>query len=308
MGLTDFLVNIIVPLSLFTIMAIIGMDLSIEDFKRIARYPKAILIGTFSQLTLLPLLAAGIIFLLSDTSLSLTHQSIGALIIFAACPGGGLSNIMTAQAKGNVALSVSYTALYSMLGLITIPLIATLGFQLFLSETTTISVPLLPMIGQLIILVFAPITLGMWFKSRHQQWVIEQDKNFNRLSNVLILIIVGMSFIVENGITIAALNNAMPAALAFCVGSVLIGFIVVRLSGLDHKDSIALLIEFSVRHAGIATLIIIVILERFDLMALLTACAMTQLLLVLLITAWIRLSTKEPDKKSVKKAEARQQT
>jgi BASS family bile acid:Na+ symporter len=292
MELTDFLVNIIVPLSLFIVMAVIGMDLSITDFKRVARYPKAIIVGTVSQLALLPSLAASIIFLLSETSLSLTEQSIGALIIFAACPGGGLSNIMAAQAKGNVALSVSYTALSSMVGLVTIPLIANLGFRLFLDESAAITVPLLPMIGQLIILVFAPITFGMWFKNRFQAYVIKQEKNFNRLSNILILIVVCMSFIVENGITVDALKNALPAAIAFCTGSVVIGFIVVRLSKLNRKDSTALLIEFSVRHSGIATLVILVILKRYDLMALLSACAIIQLILVLLITAGIRLTDK----------------
>ncbi|WP_145999114.1 bile acid:sodium symporter family protein [Oceanicoccus sp. KOV_DT_Chl] len=288
MNLNDLLVNLIVPLSLFVVMAIIGMDLTKEDFKRIALYPKAILVGTGAQLITLPLLAAAIIFTLQTTTFALSPENIGTLIIFAACPGGGISNIMTALARGNVALSVSYTATSSMLGLITIPLIAAIGFDWFLAESTTISVPLAPMIGQLILLVFAPIAVGMWLKSNHPNWIANNEKNFSRMTNVLILIIVSLSFMVDNGITAESLENALPAALAFTFGSILLGLIITRLAKLNKQDSIALLIEFSVRHAGIATLIIIVILQRFDMMALMTACAIIQLLAVLLIVAAIR--------------------
>lgn len=287
MDAVDILVNILVPIALFVVMAVIGMDLSTDDFRRVATYPKAIVIGTLAQLIGLPLIAAGIIGVIP-----MSPGDIGALIIFSACPGGGLSNVMTAQAKGNVALSVSYTAIGSMLGLVTIPIIASLGFALLLDESASISVPALPMFAQLLVLVVIPISLGMWFKSRYTTFSLRHEQRFNRISAVLIIVILSMSVMVDNGITAEGFKNSLPAAIIFSIASVVIGLTVAKLSGMTIADQRALLIEFSVRHAGIATLIVIVILERFDLMSLLTACTITQLITVLCVVAVLRISDK----------------
>ncbi len=283
MGMTAFLVNIAVPVSMFVVMTIIGLDLSRDDFRRIGRYPKAILVGTSAQLVTLPLLAAGIILILD-----MPAADIGALIVFAACPGGGLSNVMTAQARGNVALSVSYTALGSMLGLLTIPLIAGIGFSLLLAEDAAIRVPVLPMIGQLLLFVFMPIMLGMWCRNRYSHGVVTHQPKLNQAANILILVILLMSMNVSDGITLDQLIAAMPAAILFSLGSLLIGLATIKAAGLSRGDGIALLIEFSVRHAGIATIIIMIILQRFDMMALLAACALTQVLVVIALVVLIR--------------------
>lgn len=287
MDAVDILVNILVPIALFVVMMVIGMDLSTDDFRRVANYPKPIVIGTLAQLIGLPLLAAGIIGVLP-----LSPEDIGALIIFSACPGGGLSNVMTAQAKGNVALSVSYTAIGSMLGLVTIPIVASLGFALLLDESASISVPALPMFAQLLVLVVIPISLGMWFKSHYTDFTRRHEQRFNRISAVLIVIILSMSLLVDNSITAESFKNSLPAAIMFSIASVIIGLTVAKLSGMTQADQRALLIEFSVRHAGIAALIVIVILERFDLMSLLTACTLTQLITVLAVVAVLRISDK----------------
>jgi BASS family bile acid:Na+ symporter len=284
MALENILVNLLVPLSMFVVMTIIGLDLSTDDFKRIIRHPKAILIGTVCQLVTLPILAAIII-----SSVVMSDASIGALIIFSACPGGGLSNIMTAQARGNIALSVSYTAFASLLALFTIPLIASFGFDWFLSASAIISVPIIPMIVQLALLLLAPILVGMWIRNRYPEFIQRYQKIIDRLGNLFIILIIAMSFSVDNSATGADVFSAFPAALSFSLGSILIGIIVINVSGLSYKDRIALLIEFSVRHAGIATLIILVILQRFDMMALLTAITIVQVIAVILVVIATRL-------------------
>lgn len=286
----DVLINIVVPLAMFILMMVIGLDLTTRDFRRIAQYPKAITVGASCQLLGLPLLAAAIINFVPMNTLD-----IGTLIIISACPGGGLSNVMTAQARGNVALSISYTATASIVGLITIPIIASTGFQLFLDDTAPISVPMIPMVAQLAVLIVIPIALGMWIRSKYYDLVQRQQKNCNRFSTVLIVVIIVMSVSVDNGMTGEAFIQALPAAFAFSIGSVLIGLLVITLSGMEYKDRIALLIEFTVRHTGIATLIVLVILERFDMMALIAACSLIQVVLVLAVVFIIRfMARSEP--------------
>lgn len=280
----DILINLAVPLSMFVVMAIIGLDLSSEDFKRIAIYPKAVLAGTACQLLALPILAAAIIY-----SIPMDSAAIGALIIFSACPGGGLSNIMTAQARGNTALSVSYTAFASLLSLLTIPLIARFGFEWFLSSKEAIHVPIIPMIAQLSVMVLLPILLGMWVRNRFGEFVQKYGKTIDRLGSGLIVVIIAMSFGVDKSSTGADIVKAMPVALCFSLGSTLIGLLTISVLKFSYQDRIALLIEFSVRHAGIATLIFLVILKRFDMMALLTAITIVQMTAVILVVIIIRL-------------------
>lgn len=283
MPLLDILIHIVVPLAMFVIMAIIGLDLNLADFKRIAQFPRAVLLGTISQMLTLPLLGAAIIALLP-----MEQVDIGTLIIFAACPGGGISNIMTAKAGGNVALSISYTTFYSLIGLVSIPIISTVGFQLFLNHEAGISLPVLPMIAQLTFMVLAPIALGMWATERYPTFIEQHRRHFNQLSNLLIFILIAMTLVADNGVTLEAMLRGLPAAVCFTLGSIVIGVIVASVSGLDTRDRIALIIEFSVRHAGIAALIIMVILDRFDMMALISSATIIQMLMIVLLAAILR--------------------
>lgn len=281
---SDILINVLVPLVMFVIMAIIGLDLSIRDFRRVAVYPRPLILGTLVQLTMLPLLAALII-----GAMPLTGAEIGALIIIAACPGGGLSNIMTAKAGGNVALSVSYTALTSVLALATIPLVTSIGFALFLERTAEISVPLVPMIAQLVVLIFIPVCLGMWLREQYPVLIRRHYRNINRGGNVLIFIIIALSFTVSHDVTARAVVQAVPIAVGFSIGSLLLGLLAARLIGMDYRGRVALLIEFCVRNVAVATLIIVVILKNFEMVALLAACAVVQAVLILLVTIGVRL-------------------
>jgi len=116
------IIDIILPLSLVFIMFSLGLNLTVNDFKSVALQPKIFTVGLINQMVLLPLVAFGLILLFGFSK----EMAVG-LMILACCPGGVTSNLITKMAKGDTALSISYTAVVSMVTVVTLPLI--IGFS-----------------------------------------------------------------------------------------------------------------------------------------------------------------------------------
>ena len=142
--------------TLFLLMLALGMELHVADFTRLLQYRSAVLLGISGQILLLPLAA-----LLLTQVLPLTSAVAVGLMLLAACPGGATSNMFTRYAKGDVALSVSLTAVSSMLAPVSVPFIIGLGLYLTLGETTVIQVSALEMVLTLLTTTAAPVLLGM---------------------------------------------------------------------------------------------------------------------------------------------------
>lgn len=142
--------------TLFLLMLALGMELHLADFTRLLRYRRALLLGIAGQLLLLPLAA-----LLITQTLPLPGAIAVGLMLLAACPGGATSNMFTRYAKGDVALSISLTAVSSMLAPVSVPFIVGLGLYLTLGDTNTIQVSALEMVATLLSTTAAPVLLGM---------------------------------------------------------------------------------------------------------------------------------------------------
>ena len=123
----NIITQIILPISLAFIMFALGLELTILDFKRVVKQPQAFIVGAIGQILLLPLVAFG---LLSVWQLD-PALAVGVMII-AACPGGVTSNLLTYLARGDSALSVSLTAIISLLCVFTLPLIIGLSIDYFM--------------------------------------------------------------------------------------------------------------------------------------------------------------------------------
>jgi bile acid:Na+ symporter, BASS family len=124
------LTEILLPVALAVIMLGMGLSLVTGDFKRILVHPKAILIGLFNQLILLPLLGFGLMYLFPIKP----EYAVG-IILLAACPGGPTSNLIAYLGRGDGALSISLTAFSSLVTIITIPFIVNYGMQLHMGAS-----------------------------------------------------------------------------------------------------------------------------------------------------------------------------
>ena len=163
MTLAEF-ANVFIPLMVFLLMICLGMELAINDFRRVITYPKAVAVGISGQMLLMPAMAFAVAALWPG---SLEFQV--GLILLAACPGGPLSNSFVYVARARVDLSVSLTAINGMLALISTPLIANLGIRLFAGDDTDIELPVLKTMAQIFALAILPVIIGMTLKARIAQ-------------------------------------------------------------------------------------------------------------------------------------------
>ena len=155
----NIVTDVVLPIALAFIMFSLGLGLSLSDFTRIFKRPKEFIIGFLSQLIILPIVA---LILVSLWPLS-PEIAIGVMIL-AAAPGGATSNILTSFAKGDVALSISLTAVISILSVITIPLILGISLSLLGTNLSNQGTSLLDIALSMFLIVTVPVLLGMLLK------------------------------------------------------------------------------------------------------------------------------------------------
>ena len=177
------IVTKIAPIILALIMLGLGLGLKIDDFTRILKTPKDFFVGFFSQLIILPLVAYLLIIILKVPP----EIAIGVMII-AAAPGGVTSNILTKFANGDVALSISLTAVISLISIITVPLIIFTSADLF--EITNISqnISMTGIALKMFLVVTVPVILGMIIRKFAESFVNSKIQMFEKLNMVLFII------------------------------------------------------------------------------------------------------------------------
>ena len=176
--------DIILPITLFLMMTSMGMSQLVEDFKHVAQSPKAAVVGAASMLLVLP--ALGFVFA-SYSSLSPT-LAVG-LVLVATCPGGTFSNLLTHMGRGNLALSVTLTALVSMVYVFTIPLWCALALHTFFGEAGAIEIAWHQTLLPLASIVLAPIVIGMLIRRRYEAFALRWEGVFKTIATLGVLAI-----------------------------------------------------------------------------------------------------------------------
>jgi len=240
-------IGIILAISLIIIMFGMGLSLTIADFKRVINYPKAIIIGLFSQLIILPFLGY-----LIATILNLPPTIAIGIMLLAACPGGATSNMLTHLAKGDLALSVSLTAVASLLSIITIPIIVQFALAEFSDASQTISVSAITMIKQLLVIVFIPVSIGMWIKSSYPKFAAKMDKPVKIASSIIfILVIIGVTYSIRD-VFMSYLSQAGIPALLLNISTMTIGFLLALAFKLSRPQAISISIETGIQNGTLA--------------------------------------------------------
>jgi len=213
--------SVFLPLAIAFIMFSLGLNLKISDFTRIFTQPKDLIIGLFSQIIILPIVAFILIIFYPNLPVEL---AVGVMIL-AAVPGGATSNFFTSLAKGDVALSISLTALTSLICIITIPFIAVYSYSYFVG--TTIDVSILQKSLELFAIVTVPTILGMLVNSFFNSFALNFESKAKVISIVLLaLVIIGavikyqsdvMSYFKQAGL-ITLILNILMMIIAFYIG------------------------------------------------------------------------------------------
>ncbi len=177
------IVTSIAPIILALIMLGLGLGLKIDDFTRVIKTPKDFLVGFFSQLIILPLVAYLLIIILKVPP----EIAIGVMII-AAAPGGVTSNILTKFANGDVALSISLTAVISLISIITVPLIIFTSADLFGITDISQNISMTGIALKMFLVVTVPVILGMIIRKFAENFVNSKIQIFEKLNIILFVI------------------------------------------------------------------------------------------------------------------------
>ena len=209
----NVITDVILPLALAFIMFTLGLGLTFSDFARIAKMPKNFLIGLVSQLVFLPLVALIIVFVWP-----LQPELAIGLILIAAAPGGVTSNILTSFAKGDVALSISLTAVMSLLSVVSVPLVLGISMGL-ISDNSLGSISLTSIAISMFLIVTLPVLLGMIFRASLSYLTKRIEKIAKILSTALfVLVLIGailaerqnlVEYFAQTGLVVLILNILM---------------------------------------------------------------------------------------------------
>ena len=174
----------LLPLALAYIMFTLGTGLKPSDFKVIAKYPKAFIVGLINQVIFVPLVALAIILIMSPPP----AIAFGIMLI-SFCPGGVTSNMLTYYAKGNVALSVALTGVVSLLSVVTLPIFITLAFNHFMQDQAgSISAVKIGIV--MFLLTTLPVTLGMLARRKFTDFMVRKSGILNGIASVFFVLIV----------------------------------------------------------------------------------------------------------------------
>jgi len=247
---TNFLTDIMLPVSLAIIMLGMGLALSPADFRRVALYPKAAAIGIVNQIIVLPLVG----FLLLMLIPMRTPELAVGIMILAACPGGPTSNLITHISRGDTALSITLTAISSMIVVITIPLIVNFALGYFLEVGEYVPLPVLKTMISVIIITLVPVTIGMFIRDRAQNFAAKMSKPVKIASGILLFVIIIAAILADKENFVNFFQQAGPVALALNLSMLLVGYFSARLLRLRIDQSITISIESGIQNGtlGIA--------------------------------------------------------
>ena len=231
------IVTKIAPIALALIMLGLGLGLTTQDFLRVLKQPKDFFIGFVCQLILLPIIA----FLLIKILNTPIELALGVMII-AAAPGGVTSNVLTKFANGDVALSVSLTAIISLISILTVPFVVFKSAELLNVSYIANNISMLGISLKMFLVVTLPVMIGMLIRKFATNFIINNTQNIQRISILLFALVFIAIWIEEWDKITSFITRAGLIALILNVVMMTVGFYVAKVfaSGMDQRKCISL--------------------------------------------------------------------
>ena len=244
------IVTKIAPLALALIMLGLGLGLSVNDFKRVLQNPKIFFVGIFSQIVLLPIIAYILLLVIKVP----TAIALGVMII-AAAPGGVTSNVMTKFARGDVALSISLTAVCSLISIISVPLIVFSSAKLIgvsnISEEITMTGIALKMAG----VVTLPVFIGMIIRKFNENFISNNIKFIERTTGFLFLIVFAAIWIEERNNILSYLSQAGVIVLTLNIAMMIFAYYLAKVFSSNIEQRRCIAIECGLQNGTLAVFV-----------------------------------------------------
>jgi BASS family bile acid:Na+ symporter len=243
----NIVTDIFLPIALAFIMFVLGLGLTGTDFLRVIKQPKDFFVGAISQIILLPVIA----FVLVKIWPISPELAIGVMII-AAAPGGVTSNILTSFARGDVALSISLTAIISLLSVITVPFIIVTSLGLLGSENVSQNISLTSMAISMFLIVTVPVIIGMIFRRFASNTAINFEPIAKKISVVLFIIVLLGAILAEKDNIVSYFADAGLITFVLNVLMMVVAFYVAKLFGTGNAQKKCIAIECGLQNGTLA--------------------------------------------------------
>ena len=248
------IITILLPLALAIIMIGLGLELTPKDFTRVTKQPKAVLIALFCQLVIL----VSIAFIICKVLALPPFLAVG-LMLLAASPGGSTANLFSYLFKGDIALNITLTAINSVIAAFTLPLIVNFAIQHFMNDGQEISLQFSKIL-QVFAIIIIPVGIGMLIRHYAPHFTEKLNKPLRIFAvSFLILIIIG-AITKERHQILEYLAQVGLATILFCLCSLLIGYFVPRLLGINSAQARACAFEIGIHNTTLAMTIALTVM------------------------------------------------
>jgi len=239
------IIDIFLPLSLVFIMFTLGLGLTSVDFTQIIREPKAFGVGILNQMIILPIVAFIIV-----SFFGLKEEMAVGIMILACCPGGVTSNMITKLAKGDTALSISYTAMMSITTVITLPFITGFSIAHFMGADAP-PMNILSLGITMCLITALPVGLGLLLNTKYKRFSESFEPKASKISTVLFVVIVVGALASEWEAFITNVSTLGPAIIALIITMLFIGYNSAQWFKMNSKLAVTIAIESGIQNATI---------------------------------------------------------
>jgi len=259
LALVTLVNSVIIPICLFLIMMGMGLTLVTNDFNRVLKYPKAVGIGLTNQLILLPIIG----FALANIMPLRPEYAVGVMLLVL-CPGGTTSNLFTYLAKGDVALSVTMTAIASVITVFTIPIVLSFSLIYFMGSGSAFELPVLKTVLTLVLLTIVPISIGMLIK-RYAPKVADRSQIYvSRFGVLFLTFLVLFLGYVQRDIIVDAFIATGPVSIILNLSTMALGYYSSKWFGLNLAQRTSVTLEVGLQNSTLSIFMALTLLSNYD--------------------------------------------
>ncbi len=251
--------SVVIPLCLFLIMMGMGMTLITNDFKRVLKYPKAVSIGLLNQLILLPIIG----FALANIMPLRPEYAVGVMLLVL-CPGGTTSNLFTFLAKGDVALSVTMTAIASIITVFSIPIVLSFSLIHFMGAGSEFQLPIIKTMISLFVITILPISIGMLIKRFAPRVADSSQVLVSRFGVTFLTFLVVFLSYVQRDIIVEALIATGPVSLLLNLSTMALGYYSSKWLGLNLAQRTSITMEVGLQNSTLSIFMALTLLSNYD--------------------------------------------
>ena len=248
------LITIFLPIALAIVMAGMGLELTLKDFARVSKHPKAVLIALFCQLILL----VGIAFLICKI-LALPSLLAVGLMLLAASPGGTTANLFSYLYKGDIALNITLTAINAIVAAVFLPFIVNFSILHFMNESQQVGLQFTKVL-QVFLIILVPVCIGMLIRHYAPHLAEKLNRPVRIFAVVFLLIITLGAIIKERSNLVDYIGQIGLATALFCAISLMVGYFVPRILGINSYQARACAFEIGIHNSTLAMTIALTIM------------------------------------------------